>query len=553
MDDFEKELKLSFLEEALQGVQDTEQCFLTLEENPSDLDTINKIFRLAHNLKGSAKAVGFDHLGQFAHQYENLLIKIKNGEITVSSSIVSLLLDCNDQITHILNALKTDFSAQPDCSELLVRLEKPQNQGGTPSTKNTELPPIASKPKDLPKSEVQSDESIRVSLARVEKLLDYVGELVILQSVLKEQSLVAESQSLKRTIHQLGKVTKEVQDISMGLRMLPIKSSFQKMQRIVRDTAKALDKEVRLVLVGEETELDKSVLEKINDPLVHLVRNSVDHGIETPEIRSQSGKSPQGQVTLAAYHQGGKLIIEISDDGAGINPEGLRQSAIKKGIVKSGDHLSEQDCINLIFHPGFSTKQVTTDISGRGVGMDVVRSNLRDLSGDVIIDTEVGRGTTFKIVLPLTLAIIDGMVVRAQKGRFVLPLSHVHESVRVRKEEVRFVTNLGEVLLLRGENIPLYHLPHLLGQLDPIPTTNDQIAVIVRIGDQPMAVVVDDIIGQYQVVVKQLGAEAQRTKGFTGTTILGDGRPALILDVLELKKHFDPKRKSYPIAKEKAA
>jgi two-component system chemotaxis sensor kinase CheA len=397
----------------------------------------------------------------------------------------------------------------------------------------------AAPPKDVKKAPPMGqgavDESIRVSLSRVEKLLNFVGEMVILQAVLREQAADSNSHLLKRTVHQLGKVTKEVQDMSMSLRMVPLKPTFQKMQRIVRDTAGALGKTVQLILVGEDTELDKTVLERINDPLVHLVRNSVDHGVENADVRRSRGKTPDGHVTLSAYHQSGKLVIEVKDDGGGLDPEKLKNIATQKGILKPGAVLTEKEAYNLIFAPGFSTKAEVTDISGRGVGMDVVRTNIQELNGEIQIESEIGKGTTFKIFLPLTLAIIDGMVIKLGDERFVIPLSHVHESVKPNIEDIKFTTGMGEVFMLRGENLPMYRLSHLLGRKSTL-ESHEMIAVVVRTGEIPFAILIDDIIGQYQVVIKQLGPEVQGIRGISGSTILGDGRPALILEPVDLVK-----------------
>ena len=341
----------------------------------------------------------------------------------------------------------------------------------------------------------------------------------------------------RKTVHQMGKVTKEVQDISMSLRMVPLKQTFQKMQRIVRDTANMLDKRVNLVTQGEDTELDKTVLESISDPLVHLIRNACDHGIETPAERLSAGKSETGTVTLNAYHQSGKLVIEVKDNGGGINGNRLVQKAIEKGILAPGAELSPRDAIHLIFHPGFSTKAQVTEVSGRGVGMDVVKTNIEALQGEVEVETELGKGTTFKVILPLTLAIIDGMVIKNDGCRFVVPLAHVHETLKPRESDIHTTVGIGDVLHLRGENLPLYHLGKLLGRsASGSARSRDQIAMVVRYSNTPFAVLVDDILGQQQVVIKEVGREIQALKWMSGSAILGDGKPAIILELSELVK-----------------
>lgn len=612
MDDFDRELKMGFLDEAEQGLADVEQCFLALEANPADQENLNKVFRLAHNLKGSSKAVGFDELGHFTHQFESFILRVKNGQLQASPSAISLMLKANDHILKMVQELRSDLSAKFDSSELLSQMSSYQDSAGTdveqsegpasagiveaegvlesgaepefqvtpspeaavitesessvtsstameapeaqgalsaesgpqtpsvPAAQGTETssqtsPQPAATEKVGKASAPNVDESIRVSLAKVESLINFVGEMVILQSVLKEISTGSELPALRKSVQQLGKVGKEIQDISMSLRMVPVRPVFQKMQRIVRDTSHALGKQVHLSLQGEETELDKTVLERIGDPLVHLVRNAVDHGIESTEQRTQSGKSPQGHIKLSASQQSGRLVLEVSDDGGGLNAEKLKRKAIEKGILKPNAQLSEREAFALIFAPGFSTKENVTDVSGRGVGMDVVKTNIQDLGGEVQIESQLGQGTTFRIVLPLSLSIIDGMVVSASNERFVIPLGHVYETLGPRGEQIQQVTGVGDVLLLRGENLPLYRLGDFLGLKSSLLPT-EMIALVFRIGPRPFALLVDDIIGQSQVVTKPLSPELAKLKGVSGTTILGDGRPALILEPLELIK-----------------
>lgn len=606
MEAFEKELRLSFLEEAKQLLTEVEQYYLQLEANPNDTALIDQIFRVAHNIKGSARAVGFAEVGVFAHEFENLLLKIKKSELEATPAVINLLLKCNDHLSQMVLELQNDlnatFNSQPLIDKILEALkgqfdetiaihEEAQDQNAiddlftqaehqelqeptvtdnlnnnqatensnihnftplptlasaaltpapisapTPTSVHSPIPPTNQKTQSATSTNPggTTDESIRVSLARLENLLNYVGEMVILHAVLKEQT-IGSSLLIRKTVHQLGKATKEVQDISMGLRMVPIKQTFQKMQRIVRDTSADLGKQVKLILEGEDTELDKTILERISDPLVHLVRNACDHGIESPEKRAAAGKNESGTLKLCAYHQSGKLIIKIADDGGGINPEVLKRKSIEKKIVSPTAQLSDKEAINLIFHPGFSTKSEVTDVSGRGVGMDVVRINIESIQGEILIDTEVGKGTTFKILLPLTLAIIDAMVVKLNELRYVIPLSHIQESVKLEQKDIKKTSSLGDMLLLRGDNIPLFYLSDLLSKKNS--TKSDcasNIAIVIRSSQETFAIVVDDIIGQYQVVIKKLGKEIHGLKGISGSAILGDGRPALILELAEL-------------------
>ena len=575
MDDFEKELKSGFLDEAAQLMVDTEQCFLALESAAKDPVILEKIFRLAHNLKGSAKAVGFDELGSFTHELESYLLRLKNGDLQITAAAITLLLKCNDHVLKMIQALQADFGSLTDCRALLSEIHEQMSGSVAPkvaAAPSIDLPvdsPVEEEPSKLSIPSVPevafpaefhlpeplqktvsaktpaaaggapSDESIRVSLNRLEKLINFVGEMVILQTVLREQIQSSNSLLLRKTVHQLGKVTKEIQDISMSLRMVPLKQTFQKMQRIVRDTSATLDKKVQLNLQGEETELDKTILESLGDPLVHLIRNAVDHGVESPEIRRNHGKPETGTILLRAFHKSGSLIIEIKDDGAGLDAEKLKAKAVEKGILKSTDTLSNSDAYQLIFHSGFSTKAVVTDVSGRGVGMDVVRTNIQKLQGEITIETELGKGTCFTIRLPLTLAIIDAMVILCEKERYVVPLSHVHESVKPQTGDISFVTGMGELYCLRGESLPLYRLSQLLGKKSAR-LLNECIAIVIRTGKEPFSVLVDDILGQFQVVIKKLGEEHSQLKGFSGSAILGDGRPALILELPELATRHKP-------------
>lgn len=614
MDDFEKELKLGFLEEAEQSIADVELAFLALENDPGNKDHINKIFRLAHNLKGSSKAVGFEQFGQFTHEFESFVLRVKNDELKANNSVISVLLKVTDFIKDMAAGLRSNLDAIFNIDPLL-NVMKNYSESGTSAIKSekvaaTVVTNTASKAEkavsnsssdksnnlfsvlsdamndgemaededveqmdeyqtespvhsaqttvlsfpEKPKGPVTAitpenaadiipnlnsvkmslaEESIRVAVNKIEKLLNLVGEMVILQSVLSQNANVNDVNQFKKTTDELGKVTKELQDVSMSLRMVPVKPTFQKMQRIVRDTAQMLNKDVLLSLVGEETELDKNILENINDPLVHLIRNSVDHGIETAEKRIEAGKSSQGHVQLKAYHRSGRLVIEVIDDGAGLDAEKLKRIACTKGIIRETDVLSEMECYKLIFAPGFSTKEQVTEVSGRGVGMDVVKTNIEKLGGEIEIDSVMQKGTTFRIILPLTMAIIDGLIVTYNTEKYVIPLSHVHETLRPKPDQIYQEKNMGSVLLLKGENVPMYYLGDFFNQKRHQDET-DMIAFVFRSNNRPFAVLVDDILELQQIVVKKLSAGIQGMKGVGGTTILGDGRPSLILEPNDL-------------------
>jgi len=550
MDSIDSEIVAEFLNEAKELLANTEQCFLNLEKNPSDLENLNQIFRLAHNLKGSSGAVGFSELADLTHHLESLLLALKERRFPVSRAIIDLLLRANDYLIKTIDTLKQTPETKEMDSQLKQELILALAQGSAygireelPERGDTEsAPPLLQRTRTLesmpPKGK---DENIRVSLSRIEKLLNNVGELSILQAVMVQQGLslgTAMPQLMRDTLSSMTKIIKDTQNLSMGLRMLPIKPSFQKMERIVRDAGKALGKKVELHLSGEETEVDKTVLEQLADPLVHLIRNAVDHGLESPEERRAAKKTETGHVFLSASHRAGQILIEVRDDGRGLDPEKLLTKAKAKGLLPEGAVLTPSETYDLIFAPGFSTKEEVSDLSGRGVGMDVVKTNITSLQGSIEIATSLGQGTAFRILLPLTLAIIDSVIVKVREDRFVIPLSQVNEFYRPQKEEINFPFERSEILTLREEPLPVLRLQHLLNRSlkssEDAPAWN-LTALIVRDGNHhAYAVMVDRILAQQQVVIKPLSSEVRGKVGVMGSAILGDGKPALILDLLEL-------------------
>lgn len=376
--------------------------------------------------------------------------------------------------------------------------------------------------------------SIRVGTDKIDSLINLVGELVITQSMLGQLGETFEMSKLlklREGLSQLKQNTRGLQESVMRIRMLPISFSFSRFPRMVRDMAQKLDKKIDLILIGENTELDKTVMEKIGDPLVHLVRNAVDHGIESAENRKAAGKSETGTITLKAFHQGGHVVIQISDDGAGLNAEKILNKAKEKGLIGSNENPSLTQIHDLIFTPGFSTADVVSDLSGRGVGMDVVRRNIRDLGGNVEIKSELGKGSTFTVYLPLTLAILDGQLVCVGQQIFVLPLVSIVESIQVKNDMVNSVGGGCEVLRLRNEYIPVVRLFDVFG-IEPVHRNlEDGLLVVVESAGEKMGLLVDDLQAQQQVVIKSLETNYEKVEGVSGATILGDGTVALILDV----------------------
>lgn len=567
MSDFETQLKLTFLDEAEQLLEGTEQSFLDLESNPGDKAVLTKIFRLAHSFKGSAGAAGFDDLMNLAHHLESLLVKLTEGKLVPTASIVSLLLRANDQLSLMVRELKGDINRRFAIDGWIEEIRQVEQNPGPESAREEEreeahLPPeshpgfelfeeheapsaapafkptlVAAPP--VEKTPVHAaEESIRVNLRRIDTLVNDVGELVIFQTVLYQYRNSIESPFIQKTIAHLEKITRQIQDTAMGLRMVPIKPTFQKLQRIVRDSAQALDKKIVFETVGDDTEIDKTVLDVLSDPLVHLIRNAVDHGVEASEDRIAARKPAEGHVKLTAYNRGDNMIIEIQDDGKGLDTTKILAKARSSGLVSPTANLSEQEIYQLIFASGFSTKEAVTSLSGRGVGMDVVRTHVEQVKGTIEIRSKVGEGTCFRIVLPLSMALIDGMIVRAGGQRYVIPITAVVESLQPRKENLTFVTGKGYYLNLRGQTLPVYRLTEIFRSAEG-PELTQSIAIVAQTPQgESFALIVEDIIGQQQIVIKSLGPELQHVAGLTGAAILGDGKAALILDVSDIVQGF---------------
>jgi two-component system chemotaxis sensor kinase CheA len=362
-------------------------------------------------------------------------------------------------------------------------------------------------------------------------MINQIGELVIGTSMVEQDWIRFHPDMESTALVQLGKIVRDLQEMSLSLRMVPIAATFQKMARIVRDLSHRLGKQIRLETEGEDTELDKTVVDQIGDPLLHMVRNSVDHGIETPEERLAAGKPAEGVVCLKAYHQGGNFIIEIQDDGKGLDRDRILKKAIERGIVSESDSLTDEDIYGLIFAAGFSTAEQITDVSGRGVGMDVVRRNVEALQGSISIRSVKGKGCRMIVRLPLTLAILDGLLVRVGTDSYVIPLLSVVESIKPKSEEIQKVLARGEVISLRGEIVPLLRLDRILNLRSTLKQPDDNLLVIVEDQGRKFSLAVDELLGQQQVVIKNLEANFQKVAGVAGATILGDGRVALILDI----------------------
>jgi two-component system, chemotaxis family, sensor kinase CheA len=408
--------------------------------------------------------------------------------------------------------------------------------------------PIAKVEQKAKRESKPESASIRVGTDKVDSLINMVGELVITQSMLGELGrnfTVDQLPRLLEGLDQLNNHTRELQESVMRIRMLPISFAFSRFPRLVHDTSKSLNKKVELELLGEQTELDKTVMERIGDPLVHLVRNSLDHGIESPEARVAAGKDEMGKITLNAFHQGGNIVIQIIDDGGGLNKERILSKAIENGLVKASDNLSDDQIHDLIFKAGFSTAAEITDISGRGVGMDVVRRNIQELNGSVEVESKAGEGSTFTIRLPLTLAILDGQLIRVGSDVFIFPLVSIVESIQTYDQMIHRVSSGCEVLRLRDEYVPIVRLWDIFNIKPDSEKLEDGLLVVVEADNMKVAILVDDLLAQQQVVIKSLQENYRSVDGVSGATILGDGTVSLILDISGLVKLSGVSRDEY--------
>ncbi|SIS74430.1 CheA signal transduction histidine kinase [Thalassolituus maritimus] len=421
----------------------------------------------------------------------------------------------------------------------------------TPEVATEKAPVIAeaqksAKPAKAPKKAAESS-SIRVSIDKVDSLINMVGELVITQSMLGQLGQdfdLSRLAKLQEGLSQLEQNTRELQESVMKIRMMPISFAFSRFPRLVRDLGGQLGKKVVLETIGEQTELDKTVMEKINDPLVHLVRNSMDHGLETTEQRIAAGKCEEGTITLNAYHQGGNIVIEVADDGAGLNEDRILKKAIEKGLVPENNSLTPEEIHNLIFLPGFSTAEAVSDISGRGVGMDVVRRNIQALNGSIEVKSQRNVGSTFIIRLPLTLAILDGQLVKVCEETYIFPLVSIVESIQIHRSSLNHVTGSQYVMQLRDEYIPIVRLDKIFGLRDEKDVVDEMMLVVVEGDNEKIGIVVDDLLGQQQVVIKSLEQNYQKVSGISGATILGDGTVALIIDISSIGKNIVPVKRN---------
>jgi two-component system chemotaxis sensor kinase CheA len=539
-------LMKEFVVEATGHVETAEASILKLEENPQDTEAIDAIFRSFHSIKGVAGFLHLEQLGELAHAAETMINQVRQGNGAWSGLTVDLVLDSVDSMKHMIVAL--DESVRLDLPlafearlpALLQRLgdwvpgQLNAGRGATVEAGGDRAVATASITGPSRRSSgATSDRTVKVSTDRLDALINLVGELVIAQSMTSQgltAVLDADAKQI-RSISQLGKIAGELQELSMSMRMVPVHGMFQKMARLVRDLAHQVGKEIEFSAIGGETEIDRNLVEALSDPLVHMVRNAVDHGIEPPDVRAKAGKPRCGRLELKAYHRGGCIVVEVSDDGLGLNQQRILAKAVQAGIVREDQELSRQDVLQLIFHPGLSTAEQVTDVSGRGVGMDVVRKNVETLRGRIDIASHEGRGSTFTLRLPLTLAVIDGLVAKVGSERYIIPIASVEQSLRPTADQLSQVHGRGELCRIRDGVLPLFRLHKLFGVIPTYDEPAEAIVVVVQDGDHRCCLMVDELLGQQQVVIKSLGESLAMVPGVSGGGILGDGNVSLIVDV----------------------
>ena len=573
-----KEIVDSFLLETKEILEKLDVDLMLLEKSPDDADLLNRIFRSFHTIKGTSGFLGLEKLPEVTHKCEDILNKLRKGEIKLNLSLMDGIILGYDTIKTLLRIIEVEKNEEIEVENVISTLVgllenlNGDNQEETAVNKVVETNIMEENIVEFSETELvntevvvekqvteviketaakssntetkKSENTIRVDVDRLDALLNIASEIVLgrnrLAQLNSQYSLDNEGSQFAKDLgdatKQIDLMTSELQLVVMKLRMIKIGKVFNRFPRVVRDMCKDLNKEVELIIHGEETEVDKNLIEEINDPLVHLIRNSIDHGVEAPDVREAKGKKRKGTVILSAEHEGNNIAIKVIDDGKGIDPEMIKEKAVAKGFLSrdKAKELSKQEAYNLIFHPGFSTAEVVTNVSGRGVGMDVVKTNVSKLRGTIAIESEIGKGTTMILRLPLTLAIISGMIVKSHGQAFVIPLHSVIEVLRVSTDDVKTV-NGKEVVNLRDTILPVVTLNELINH-NGNGHDNSQWQYIVEVGiaEKRFGIKVDELIGQQEVVIKSLGEYLGKIDGIAGSSIMGDGTVIIILDINEL-------------------
>jgi len=570
------EILIDFVSEAEENLDTIEVNLIDLEQDPTNKDIINDIFRPFHTIKGVSGFLALIKINILAHTTENLLDSARSGDFLINDMATDVILESVDTLKNLLSRVKKGIDAgfkQPDddidveilrdklqklqvaltngekapLGEILVQkgtissesldqaLEiqknQPQKKIGEILVEEKKAGPrqVASAlmEQTMPKKQVSAQ--VKVSTDKLDDLVDYAGELVIAQSMLRQKT--AKDPSLNQSVAHLGQIVTNMQNIAMSMRMIPIKATFMKMIRLVRDLSRKSGKEVDLKMVGEDTEIDRNVVDSLYEPMVHMIRNSCDHGIESGSERMEQGKSSKGCITLKAYHKGGHIIIEIEDDGKGLDKDRILEKAKSTGLISGNEQMTDGQIYDLILQPGFSTAKKITDVSGRGVGMDVVMNGIEKFRGQLSIDSTKGKGTRFAIGFPLTLAIIDGMLVGVDGQRYVIPTTAIEKAFKPDEKDCFTVEGKGEVVKDRGRLIPVVRLSEIYSSSTHKKNICESLVVVVESKGEKRALLIDELLGKDEYVIKSLGSNLENIEGIAGGAILADGRVGLILDV----------------------
>lgn len=569
------EITAEFISETIEHFEISDENLMILEKDPENEEAIASIFRAFHTIKGTTSFLGLTPLSELAHKAENLLDEVRKKRLSFEGIVVDTTFNAFDLIKNMIKDLEEallegkQFVPGPGLPPVLAQLKRAMAGEQTPDGKKDEKPGlvVVDDPKAaneisepcLPEEETSGNkkgssgggenssanfsktvkQTMKIDADRIDLLLETIGELVIVESIVSREVAMHpnELRDMERNLAQLTKITRSLQDMGMYMRLIPIDTTFRKMSRLVRDLCKKTGKKIELIMEGKDTELDKSMVEKLGDPLVHMIRNAVDHGIEdTAEQRIAAGKDPVGKIILKAYHQGGNIHIDIQDDGRGLDKEIIAAKAIDRGIISSTENMSDEDIFALIFESGFSTAKKVTDVSGRGVGMDVVKNNIESVRGNVRIASVPGEGSTFTLVLPLTMAIIDGMILRVGSERYILPLLSIIESFQPSKTMISTISGKGEIVPFRNRLLPMFRLAELYDIDDAQTDPTKALVVVIEDTGRQVALLVDELLGQNQAVIKNLGEGIGIVEGIAGASIMPDGKPGLIIDVNGLIK-----------------
>lgn len=571
-----------YLTSATDLLDTVDKNLVDMEKEPANATLISETFGAVHSLKGNSGFMGFNEIEEISMEMETILDCVRNKSLDIDSNIVTILLSNTEVIRNRLDkigkgSVKKDSEPQPEVISAPVEVAKPVEtiNASLPASKPLPAPPIqAPKPTTIepsvaeaPKPSIavatpikpeatgsagakprptanqggnmpyQQKKDIRVDTNKIDKLFDLVGELITIESmVTNSQDLTGlDLPNFSKSANMLNKITRELQEISMSIRMMPLEGSFNKMKRLVRDVSLKMNKKVELVVFGQQTEMDKNVIDEIADPLVHILRNSIDHGVETPELRIERGKPEVGKVVLGARYEGNEILISVEDDGGGINRDMVLRKAEEKGILKMAPELmSDREVFALVFEPGFSTAKEITDISGRGVGMDVVKKNIEKLRGSIDVASQYGKGTKITLRIPLTLAIMEAMVIRIGSTLYALPILSLRESFRPQDGMVNVTMDGLEVVKVRDEILPIIRLHEAFAIEDSCTDLADGILLLIESKERKVCLFADDIVGQQQAVIKGLSSYIGKVPGITGCMVTGDGSIGLILDIESL-------------------